>query len=103
VASGYVFPKESGEPLHPERISAHFNRLAHADCLPRTPLHGLKHSYASQALAKGVNPLIVSRRLGHSTVAFTLEVYSHVLPQVDAEAAELIAAVSPSGNGITLG
>ena len=56
------------------------------------PLHGLRHNYASIALAKGVNPAIVSRRLGHSTVAFTLEVYSHVLPQVDAEAAELIAA-----------
>jgi hypothetical protein len=54
------------------------------------------------ALAKGV-PLIVSRRLRHSTVAFALDVYSHVLPQVDAEAAELIAAVSPSDNGITLG
>ena len=39
-------------------------------------------------------PPIVSRRLGHSTVAFTLDVYSHVLPQVDAEAAELIAGTS---------
>jgi hypothetical protein len=42
-------------------------------------------------LAKGVNPVIVSRRLGDTTVAFTLDTYSHVLPQVDAEAAELIA------------
>jgi hypothetical protein len=52
----------------------------------------LRHTYASIALAKGVNPAIVSRRLGHSTVAFTLDVYSHVLPQVDAEAAEPIAS-----------
>ena len=44
------------------------------------------------ALAKGVNAAIVSRRLGHATVAFTLDIYSHVLPQVDAEAAEFIAA-----------
>ena len=95
-SSGYVFTKESGEPLHPERISALFNRLVRDACLPRIPLHGLRHTYASLALAKGVNPLIVSRRLGHSTVAFTLDVYSHVLPQVDAEAAELIAAVAGS-------
>ena len=46
----------------------------------------------SLALAKGVNPAIVSRRLGHATVAFTLDIYSHVLPQVDADAAEFIAA-----------
>ena len=49
-------------------------------------------SEASLALAKGVNAAIVSRRLGHASVAFTLDIYSHVLPQVDAEAAELIAA-----------
>ena len=91
VASGRVFTKENGEQLHPERISALFRRLVRAAALPPIPLHGLRHTYASIALAKGVNPAIVSRRLGHSTVAFTLDVYSHVLPQVDAEAAELIA------------
>ena len=63
-----------------------------AAALPPIPLQGLRHTYASLALAKGVNAAIVSRRLGHATVAFTLDVYSHVLPQVDAEAAEVIAA-----------
>ena len=89
VASGRVFTKATGEQLHPERISALFRRLVRAAALPPIPLHGLRHTYASIALAKGINPAIVSRRLGHSTVAFTLDVYSHVLPQVDAEAAEL--------------
>ena len=97
VASGRVFTKENGEQLHPERISALFRRLVRAAALPPIPLHGLRHTYASIALAKGVNPAIVSRRLGHSTVAFTLDVYSHVLPQVDAEAAELIATFSGPG------
>ena len=92
IDSGRVFTKANGEQLHPERISALFVRLVRAAALPPIPLHGLRHTYASIALAKGVNPAIISRRLGHSTVAFTLDVYSHVLPQVDAEAAELIAA-----------
>ena len=90
--SGYVFTLETGAPLHPERVSALFRRLVRAAALPAIPLHGLRHTYATLALSKGVNPAIVSRRLGHSTVAFTLDVYSHVLPQVDAEAAELIAS-----------
>ncbi len=90
--SGYVFTLEDGAPLHPERISALFQRLVRSAALKRIPLHGLRHTYATLALSKGVNPAIVSRRLGHSTVAFTLDVYSHVLPQVDAEAAELIAS-----------
>ena len=92
VDSGRVFTQENGSELHPERISALFARLVRAAALPHIPLHGLRHTYASIALAKGVNPAIVSRRLGHSTVAFTLDIYSHVLPQVDAEAAELIAS-----------
>ena len=90
--SGRVFTQENGAQLHPERISALFVRLVAAAALPQIPLHGLRHTYASLALAKGVNPAIVSRRLGHATVAFTLDIYSHVLPQVDAEAAEFIAA-----------
>ncbi len=92
IDSGRVFTIESGEQLHPERISALFARLVRTAALPPIPLHGLRHTYASLALAKGVNAAIVSRRLGHATVAFTLDIYSHVLPQVDAEAAEVIAA-----------
>ena len=92
IDSARVFTAENGAQLHPERISALFRRLVAAAALPPIPLHGLRHTYASLALAKGVNPAIVSRRLGHATVAFTLDIYSHVLPQVDAEAAEFIAA-----------
>jgi integrase len=92
IDSGRVFTAEDGAQLHPERISALFRRLVAAAALPQIPLHGLRHTYASLALAKGVNAAIVSRRLGHATVAFTLDIYSHVLPQVDAEAAEVIAA-----------
>jgi integrase len=91
IDGGRVFTAPSGAQLQPERKSAMFARLVHAAALPSIPLHGLRHTYASLALAKGVNPVIVSRRLGDTTVAFTLDTYSHVLPQVDAEAAELIA------------
>ncbi len=62
VDSGRVFTQESGAELHPERISALFARLVRAAALPHIPLHGLRHTYASLALAKGVNPAIVSRR-----------------------------------------
>lgn len=91
--SGYVFVREDGQPLHPERISALFRRLVKAACLPEIPLHGLRHTHATLALSAGVNPRIVSGRLGHSTVALTLDVYSHVLPQADAEAACKIASL----------
>ena len=48
-------------------------------------------AYATAALAAGVHPKIVSERLGHASVAFTLTQYSHVLPGVDREAAQTMA------------
>jgi integrase len=60
--------------------------------LPRIRLHDLRHSYATLALKAGVHPKIVSERLGHSTIAITLDLYSHVAQGLDADAAELIAS-----------
>jgi integrase len=91
TASRLVFTRENGAPLHPERITARFRRLVCEAALPTIPLHGLRHTHASLALALGINPRLVSERLGHSTVAFTLDVYAHVLPKADKEAAERVA------------
>jgi integrase len=77
-------------------VSKVFKGHLKAAALPQIPLHGLRHSYATLALSSGVNPRIVSARLGHSTVALTLDVYSHVLPQADQEAAERIADLLPT-------
>jgi integrase len=96
--TGFMFAQEDGQPLRPWRITKAFESLRSSAGLPHIPLHGLRHTYASVALSSGINPRIVSGRLGHSTVAFTLDVYSHVLPQADEEAALRIAAlVRPRG------
>jgi integrase len=55
--------------------------------LARIRLHDLRHSYATAALAAGVSPKIVSERLGHASVAFTLSQYTHLLPGLDRDAA----------------
>jgi integrase/predicted RNA-binding Zn-ribbon protein involved in translation (DUF1610 family) len=89
--TGFVFAREDGQPLHPWHVSKAFRVHLKAAALPTIPLHSLRHSYATLALSSGVNPRIVSGRLGHATVALTLDVYSHVLPQQDRDAAEKIA------------
>ena len=91
--SGFVFTRPDGRPLVPWVVSRTFRDHTIAAMLPPIPLHGLRHSYATLALSSGVNPRIVSGRLGHATVALTLDVYSHVLPQQDQDAAEAIAAL----------
>ena len=52
--------------------------------------YDLRHSAATILLVAGVRPKVVQERLGHSTVAMTLDVYSHVLPSMQREAAEKI-------------
>ena len=91
AGAGLVFTRLDGRPLVPWVVSKAFRDHGRKALLPPIPLHGLRHSYATLALSSGVNPRIVSARLGHATVALTLDVYSHVLPQADQEAAERIA------------
>jgi integrase len=90
---GYVFVRVNGRPLQPFAVTKTFHRHVRAACLPKIRLHDLRHTYATLALATGINPRIVSGRLGHSTVALTLDVYAHVLPQQDREAAVVIAGL----------
>jgi integrase/predicted RNA-binding Zn-ribbon protein involved in translation (DUF1610 family) len=93
LESGYVFVRDNGQELQPWVVSRAFRQYARAACLPQIRLHDLRHTYATLALATGINPRIVSGRLGHASVALTLDVYSHVLPQQDREAAEAIAGL----------
>jgi integrase/predicted RNA-binding Zn-ribbon protein involved in translation (DUF1610 family) len=77
LESGYVFVRPSGEALQPFAVSKAFHQLSAAACLPQIRLHDLRHTYATLALATGINPRIVSGRLGHSTVALTLVAGTH--------------------------
>jgi integrase len=56
-------------------------------------LHGLRHSHASHMLAENVHPKIVQERLGHSSTAISMDIYSYVMPNVQAEAAAKVDAV----------
>jgi hypothetical protein len=67
-------------------------RLADAG-LPKIRLHDLRHTHATLALAAGVHPTVVQERLGHATIAITLDTYSHAIPAMQEDAAETIAAL----------
>ena len=60
--------------------------------MPRIRLHDLRHTHASILLQQGVNAKVVSERLGHSSVAFTMAVYQHVMPGMQAQAAATFGA-----------
>ena len=94
-----VFPGPAGGPLAGETLQGDFNRvIAHAD-VPRIRLHDLRHTSATLMLRQGVHPKIVSERLGHATVSITLDIYSHVLPDMQAAAADAIDAALAAAQG----
>ena len=78
-----------GQPLKPDRVSEFFTRFRQRLML-KTRFHDLRHGHASQALRSGVPVKIVQSRLDHSTAAFTLDVYGHVMPGDDQRAADAI-------------
>ena len=59
--------------------------------MPHLTFHGLRHAHATLSLKAGINPKIVSEALGHSKVGITLDLYSHVLPNMQKEAAQVVA------------
>ncbi len=91
--TGYVFTAEDGHSLHPDRVSKSFERAVREAMLPRIRLHDLRHTWATLALRAGVHPKVVQERLGHSSISITLDVYSHAIPAMQEEAAELVAAL----------
>jgi integrase len=88
-----VFATLTGAILHPQTLSGAFERAAKKAGLPPIGIHGLRHSHASLGLANNVPLVIMSERLGHSSVAITGDVYSHTLPSQHQEAADAIAGL----------
>jgi integrase len=88
-----VFTREDGSPIHPQSFSEAFERHAAAAKLPKLRLHGLRHTHATLALRAGVHAKVVSERLGHASVAFTLDTYTDALPDMQETAAGMVAAL----------
>lgn len=84
---GLVFTEEDGRPVPPMRVTRAFRRLVRRLELPVIRFHDLRHSHASLLLAQGASIKLVSQRLGHTTIAMTMDVYAHLLPGMDRDAA----------------
>ncbi len=85
--SGLVFTKPSGAKHDPSTVSHKFAAIGREAGFPGLRMHDLRHTHATLLLAQGVHPKIVQGRLGHATIAMTMDVYSHVLPGLQEAAA----------------
>jgi integrase len=87
-----VFCREDGEPLDPTRISERFAKLVQDAGLPKIRLHDARHTAATLLLAAGEPAKVVSERLGHSGTAITQDLYQHVTPELEQDAAATAGA-----------
>ena len=85
---GLVFTTEIGTPLEPRNVLRRFELLAQRAGLAGVHLHTLRHSAASYLLAAGTHTQVVQEHLGHSSYAITADIYSHVGPAQQREAAD---------------
>jgi integrase len=88
----HVVAREDGQPLQPRSLTHAFVKFIRRNGLRQVRLHDLRHTHATAMLSEGVHPKIAQERLGHSSVSVTIDLYSHVLPGMQAEAVSRVDA-----------
>ena len=89
-ASDFVFTKPGGGAYHPQRLSRLLGTYTEELGLPRLTAHGLRHTSATLMLASGVAPKVAAERLGHADPTLFTNLYSHVTPTMQRDAADRI-------------
>ena len=87
VLAGIV-PDRLGYPQRPRNVTKAFAALAARVGLSPVSIHGLRHTHVTELLRAGVHPKVVSERVGHASIAFTLQRYAHALPDMQQDAAD---------------
>jgi len=92
-----VFSKQGGKPLDASMLTHAFHDIAKHASLENVRFHDLRHTFASLALLRGAKPKVISEALGHSSVAFTMDTYSHIISGMQEDMMALLDEVIPAG------
>jgi len=92
-----VFASVEGKPIDPGVLSHNFARIAKRAGLENVRFHDLRHTFASLMLLRGAKPKVISEALGHASVAFTMDTYSHIIEGMQEDAMALLDEVLPAG------
>ncbi|WP_419962144.1 tyrosine-type recombinase/integrase [Psychrobacillus sp. BM2] len=88
-----LITKSNGYPSHTDGLSARWVEIVSKHKLPVLNFHGLRHSYASYMVSKGVNFKIIQEQLGHTDIKQTLNTYSHLSDKDKSKASDLLNAI----------
>lgn len=94
----FLFCDEYGEPLNSLRVQSEINRIVKkiresGKEFPHVVQHTFRHTFATRAIEAGMKPQVLKTILGHSSLAMTMDLYSHVLPDTKAQEMEKIANI----------
>lgn len=93
----YLFVQEksasAGKPMNPDTINSYLNSFSKRYDLPHINPHAFRHTQASILFFNGVDSVSISKRLGHSKVSTTSDIYSHIIKEADKQSAECVADV----------
>lgn len=95
-AGEWVATDQIGRPSNPEYLSRRFGEIAASAGLPPITVKQLRHSHATALLAAGEAPKVVQERLGHSSISVTMDIYASVLPGMQRQAIDRLAALMGS-------
>ena len=87
---GFVFADEVGKPIHPNTLAHHYKKTIGAAGVLMIRIHDMRHGHASDLMGEGISPKVVSERLGHSTTAIPMDLYSHVSPGMQKQVSDLL-------------
>jgi len=97
--SDYVFTSTIGTPLDGVTVTHRFQETLRRLGMPHQRFHDLRHACASLLLAQGVSPRVVMETLGHSQISVTMNVYAHVIPALQRDAADRMDALLTRSGG----
>lgn len=92
-----VFSNVEGKPVNPSVLSHGFHQITRQAKLENVRFHDLRHTFASLMLLRGAKPKVISEALGHASVAFTMDVYSHIIEGMQSDAMALLDEILPPG------
>lgn len=89
--TGFCFTQDNGKPINPDSINNWLDKFSERNNLPDIYPHKFRHTHASLLYSLGENPVVISKRLGHSQVSTTQNIYAHLLKTGDKNASDKIA------------
>ena len=90
---GLLFTQENGSPMHPDSVTTWLDRFSKRNGLPHINPHKFRHTMASMLIYNHVDLVSVSKRLGHSQVSTTTDIYAHQIAEADHKNADILASV----------